>query len=100
MIQTTEPRVLDCRKVDGRMSSLSFRPLEGGLRGSVAAHEGRKPYIGDYLALDNDGSGARLYRVDEANWCMNVDPAKMWMAKVTFIPGRDAVHLDLSGWIR
>lgn len=100
MKRIRSPRLLDCRKIGPRMSSLSFHPLDGGRRGFVAAHEGSKPVPGDYLALDMDGSGARLYQVTESDWCMNVDPANMWTANVRFIPGREAMALDLPEMTR
>lgn len=93
VLEKKKPRLLDCRKIDGHMSSLSFSPRSGGFEGMVAAHEGKKPNTGDYLALDNKGQMA-LYRVTSVNYCMNVDPPNMWIAQVEFVPGRVAQTLD------
>lgn len=85
-------RLLDCRKGDGWMSSLSWSPTssDGGRTGIVAAHEGAKPVEGDYLALSTGTSGLdALYVVESADHCYNVDPANMWIARVRFVPGAD-----------
>ena len=92
MSAVSAPRLLDCRKVGNRMSSLSFEPNVDGRHGWVAAHEGRKPVEGDYLALGDERPA--LYRVTDADWCMNVDPPNMWTAKVEFVPGRETAGLD------
>ena len=60
----------------------------------VAAHEGKKPRVGDYLALGGTDTPA-LYRVTHVDLCMNVDPANMWIAQVEFVPGKVARTLDL-----
>lgn len=88
-----EPRLLDCRKVDGRMSSLSYTPRDDGRILSLAAHEGRKPVEGDYLILAHPDGGDVLYRVTKSDWCMNVDPANMWMATAEHVPGKVAATL-------
>lgn len=96
MTETTRqaPRLLDCRKSGYRMTTLSFVPRDGGRKGTVAAHEGTKPVEGDYLALDgDDGKGDALYRVTSSDWCGNVDPANMWIARVEFVPGSEAASL-------
>lgn len=86
----TAPRLLDCRKTDGWMSSLSYRPRDDGRTGTVSAHEGKKPNVGDYLALDADEAGVMsCYVVEWVDHCWNVDPANMWIARVRFVPGRE-----------
>lgn len=63
----------------------SFTPYDGGQRGSIACWDGRKPHEGDHLILRN-GERTTRYRVESVDLCMNVDPATMWMAKLTFSP--------------
>ncbi len=92
MTARQEPRLLDCRKRDRWMSSLSWTPnaTTSGHAGTVAAHEGDKPNVGDYLALATSSPDSdACYVVEEVDHCWNVDPANMWIARVRFVPGAD-----------
>lgn len=66
-----------------------------GHRATVAAHEGTKPAVGDYLALPVPGTadGLACYRVTWVDLCMNVDPANMWIARTEFVHATDASRL-------
>lgn len=87
----TAPRLLDCRTREGRMSSLSWQPRDEGRRGTVTAHEGSKPNVGDFLALSvpDDPDAMACYLVEWVDHCHGVDPAHMWIARVRFIRGSE-----------
>lgn len=79
-----DPATLDMTQDD-----YSFSPIDSGRRGSVACWNGRAPREGDYLILRN-GERSSRYQVTDVDHCLNVDPATMWMASVTFAPRPEA----------
>lgn len=83
--------VHDCR----RLSRLSVRYLDGrGWWVSVAAYDGMKPHVGEFLALEQDGTTA-LYRCAEVDHCKGAADPGLWVATAEFVPGKVARKLDL-----
>lgn len=77
----TEPKTHDYTK-RGWGHDYIFRPIEGGMRGSMSGW-GVGIESGDYLLLQNEGCSTR-YRVDEIEYYSN--PHDQWRAQVSFAP--------------
>jgi hypothetical protein len=78
---TRLPKTYDLQRTD-----YAFRPTDQGLAACIFCWSGRKPRPGDYLILKNGAHGSRYRVVETVDICMNVDPATMWMARLTFAP--------------
>lgn len=86
-------RVLDCRG----FSSLSWTVVDSGQQLSISCHQGTKPNVGDFLLLPGDSTGSMsLYRCVSVDWCWNVDPPDMWMARAEFAPRNTLSHEETA----
>ena len=76
-------RTIDCTRYD-----YAFTPRDEGQRGTITCWTvppGGKPKPGDYLLLKN-GQRSSRYQVESTNPCWGVDPATMWISRVSFAP--------------
>lgn len=76
-----EPETFDLTSVDYSCTLVT----PDGMKVSLACWTGPKPQPDDYVLLRN-GEHSTRYRVTEMDYCMNVDPPTMWMARAEFDP--------------
>ena len=59
----------------------AFTPLDGGMRGSVACWNGRKPSASDVTWILRNGERSPRYQVTSMDPRFGVDPPTMWIGR-------------------